>query len=95
MGRTALPPPKANHLLLLNSSAFTVRPSSCEWRSIALTGSALPHMVRRSRLGGILGGAHSSAVEHLTFNQRADGSTPSGLTIPSSRLLSDDSIYVI
>src|ERR1700750_3285317 len=24
--------------------------------------------------------AHSSAVEHLTFNQRADGSTPSGLT---------------
>jgi hypothetical protein len=26
-------------------------------------------------------GAHSSAVEHLTFNQRADGSTPSGLTI--------------
>jgi hypothetical protein len=27
-----------------------------------------------------LGGARSSAVEHLTFNQRVDGSIPSGLT---------------
>ena len=26
-------------------------------------------------------GARSSVVEHLTFNQRADGSIPSGLTI--------------
>jgi hypothetical protein len=25
-------------------------------------------------------GARSSAVEHLTFNQRVDGSIPSGLT---------------
>jgi hypothetical protein len=24
--------------------------------------------------------SHSSAVEHLTFNQRADGSNPSGIT---------------
>ena len=31
-------------------------------------------MVRR------LGRARSSAVEHLTFNQRVDGSIPSGLT---------------
>ena len=27
-----------------------------------------------------LGRARSSAVEHLTFNQRVDGSIPSGLT---------------
>jgi hypothetical protein len=62
---------------------------NCElWRLIALlTRNTPPHIVGRFRLGGILGRAHSSAVEHLTFNQRADGSTPSGLTIPSSRLL--------
>lgn len=33
------------------------------------------HMVSRH-----LGRARSSAVEHLTFNQRVDGSIPSGLT---------------
>jgi hypothetical protein len=35
---------------------------------------------RRSHMSLWTVRAHSSAVEHLTFNQRADGSTPSGLT---------------
>lgn len=30
-------------------------------------------------------GARSSAAEHLTFNQRVDGSIPSGLTTNSLR----------
>jgi hypothetical protein len=31
------------------------------------------------------GGAHSSAVEHLTFNQRVVGSNPAGLTKSNSQ----------
>jgi hypothetical protein len=45
------------------------------WRNAELTSRPPIHMVaylsRRAR---------SSAVEHLTFNQRVDGSIPSGLT---------------
>ena len=40
----------------------------------ALTLWGSPPMVRRPL------GARSSGVEHLTFNQRVDGSIPSGLT---------------
>ena len=44
------------------------------WPESVLTGWARPPMVRRPL------GARSSGVEHLTFNQRVDGSIPSGLT---------------
>ncbi len=36
--------------------------------------------LRRAHMVRPLLGARSSAVEHLTFNQRVDGSIPSGLT---------------
>jgi hypothetical protein len=44
--------------------------------NIRLTPGGATHMVPRL-------GARSSVVEHLTFNQRVDGSIPSGLTIYS------------
>ena len=42
---------------------------------LGLTGGAALPMVRPP-----FGRARSSGVEHLTFNQRVDGSIPSGLT---------------
>lgn len=44
-----------------------------------LTGGGVDHMVRPALVG-----ARSSGVEHLTFNQRVEGSIPSGLAIGGS-----------